>query len=86
MGFKKFLENIQNSDETTKKRWLIGMTAVSMIIIVSLWLIYMKSTLGIVSRPENQETSVGFWQIFKNGLSIVSNSIKENVKLIGQIL
>lgn len=79
--FKNFLNNIQNSNETTKRRWLIGATAVSMVLVIGLWLIYVKSTV-VFPAGESQEATTGFWQIFKNGLVVVFNSIKENIKVI----
>jgi hypothetical protein len=80
---KNLLENIQNSDEATKKRWLIGVTSVSMVLIISLWLVYIKFTLeSFTSSAQEQKSVVGFWQIFKNGLTIVSQSIKEGIKTI----
>ena len=84
--FKKlkiFLQKIQNSDEATKKRWLIGATAISMILVIGLWLVYIQSTVkSIGNNIENQESTVGFWQIFKNGLVVVFNLVKENIKII----
>jgi hypothetical protein len=81
--FKKLLEEIQNSDETTKKRWLIGAAAISTFLVIGLWLVYIKSTLEFSGESvKNQESVVGFWQIFKNGLTIVSQSIKEGIKTI----
>jgi uncharacterized Rmd1/YagE family protein len=80
---KVFLQKIQNSDEATKKRWLIGVTAISMILVIGLWLIYIQSTVkSIGNNIEDQESTIGFWQIFKNGLVVVFNSVKENIKII----
>ena len=80
---KVFLQKIQNSDEATKKRWLIGATAISMILVIGLWLVYIQSTVkSIGNNIEDQESTVGFWQIFKNGLVVVFNSVKENIKII----
>jgi len=78
---KVFLEKIQNSDEKTKKRWLIGASAVSMILVVGLWFIYINSTVkSLGENINNQKPTFGFWQIFKNGLVIVFNSIKGKVE------
>jgi len=77
------LQKIQNSDEATKKRWLIGAAAVSMILVISLWLVYIQSTVkSIGDNIKDQESTIGFWQIFKNGLVIAFDSIKENIKVI----
>ena len=77
------MQKIQNSDEATKKRWLIGAAAVSMILVISLWLVYIQSTVkSIGDNIKDQESTIGFWQIFKNGLVIAFDSIKENIKVI----
>lgn len=67
---RKFLNNIQNSDEAVKKRWLLGASAVSMVFIITLWIVY----IGFIIKPMDSEgspKSTGeFWPIFKNGLFI----------------
>ncbi len=80
---KVFLQKIQNSDENIKKRWLIGATAISMVLVISLWLVYVQSTVKSISNNiKDQESTIGFWQIFKNGLVVIFNSVKENIKII----
>ncbi len=80
-GLSAFLEKIQNSDEKIKKRWLVGASAVSIIIVVSLWLIYINFTTKPVGKNvEINDSTIGFWQIFKNGLTIVFQSLKEKVR------
>lgn len=83
MNIRELIENIQNSDEATKKRWLIASSAVTMILVVSLWLIYINHSIqpaGNNINIEQQESGIGFWQIFKNGLNIVGESIWSNTK------
>jgi len=78
---KKFLNNIQNSDEATKKRWLIGASAISMVLVISLWLVYMKFSFeSLANTNQNNESSIGFWQIFKTGLKVTSTSIWHEIK------
>ncbi len=83
---KKQLEKIQNSGEATKKRWFIGATAVAMILVVGLWLIYINSTVNSLgNNSQNQEpqgSTTEFWPILKTGLMVVGQSIKEGVKNI----
>ena len=44
---KKWIENIQNSDEATKKKWLMGLSVTSMAIIIGIWLIYLNYSMDI---------------------------------------
>jgi len=87
MKIRELLTKIQNSDEKTKRRYLIIMSAITMILIIVLWLIYLKSTIqGVSQETVSQTPNTQFWQVFKNGLSITSQSIKENVQnIISQI-
>jgi len=78
---KKFLNNIRNSDEATKKRWLIGASALSMILIIGLWLVYMRFSFeSLTNSRQGQEPAIGFWQIFKNGLKVTGESLWDNIK------
>lgn len=79
---KNFLRRIQNSDEATKKKWLIGASAVSMILVVGLWLIYIQSTIKVITNQTEEESVIGFWQVLKNGLRVIFHSIKDNIKTI----
>jgi hypothetical protein len=78
---KNLLGNIQNSDEKTKKRWLIGASAISIILVIGLWFVYINfTTKPLGENTSINEPTVGFWQIFKNGLTIVFQSVKEKVE------
>jgi len=87
MKIREFLEKIQNSSESTKRRYLIVFTAISMVLIVGLWLIYTNSMIQYTNQQlANQNSETKFWQIFKNGLKIVGGLIKENAQnIISQI-
>jgi len=84
MGVKNFIEKIQNSDERTKRKWLVICSAVAMVVIVAFWVFYIKSIFEIPQpiQAETQASGPGFWDIFKNGASIVFNSIINNIKSI----
>ena len=84
MGFlKDKLYKIRESDETTKKHWLITLSAVSMVVIVALWLFYMNSFVVKDINDQTQETvsmNTGFWPIFKTGLKVTSENIGGKIK------
>ena len=79
--FKNFIEKLQNSDESVKIRWLIGLSAVAMVIIVSFWLVYLNYSIKTAWDSENQKSEIEFWQIFKTGLKVAGISIKNNIKI-----
>ena len=43
---KNKLKQIQESDEQTKKRWLILMSIVSMAVIVAVWVFFLNCAIG----------------------------------------
>ncbi len=84
-GFKKFIKKIQNSDENIKKRWLIASSAITMVLVIGLWLIYMNWSINSFNEnAQKQKSETGFWQIFKTGLDVVGESIWNNVKNFAQ--
>ena len=70
------LEKIRNSSETVKKKWVIGMSAICMLIVVLLWFTYINDIVKPASTQENQEVKSDFWPIFKNGLGMITGEIK----------
>lgn len=80
-SLKKYLKKIQNSDEATKKRWLIVSSAIAMVLVISLWLVYINWTIKSVGdNVEKQNLEPGFWQIFKTGLKVAGESAWDGVK------
>ncbi|KKQ21789.1 hypothetical protein A2999_01360 [Candidatus Wolfebacteria bacterium RIFCSPLOWO2_01_FULL_38_11] len=75
---KLLIEKIQNSSEQTKKRWLFIFSAVSMIIIISLWLVYLNYSLGKTSEiAKDEQTEIGFFKVFQTGLKVVGSSLSQ---------
>mgnify|MGYP001609823234 FL=1 len=83
---KNKLKQIQESDEATKKKWLIIMTAATMIMVISLWLVYINYSIKsvydgtTVIKVEKLESEIDFLGVFKKGLGVIGNSAKEKVK------
>ena len=50
---KNFIIKIQNSDEATKKRWLIILSSASMVIVISLWVIISNLINGQIWTSES---------------------------------
>lgn len=87
MGFLiKKIDEIRNSDEEIKKRWLIGCSAITMIVVIVFWLAYINSVIKPANQIKQvtQETSgmAEFWQIFKNGAKIIGGSVKNEINKI----
>ncbi len=77
MKLRKFIENLQNADNAVKKRWLIGLSGVSIIFVVGLWLIYLNYyVVQIAEVGEIKEPEIGFWRIMESGFAAISNQIR----------
>ncbi len=55
--FKQFLASLQKADDTVKQRWVIGASAISMILVVLLWLVYLTLTLPELESVAPQDGS-----------------------------
>lgn len=70
------LTRIRQSDEKTKVRWLIGLSTTAAIIVIVVWVLYMRAFVFTGSGPDTKEdVRVGFWPVFKNGFTITRSSI-----------
>lgn len=52
-----FFRELQNSDESTKKRWLVILSGTSMVVVVGLWLIYFSFSLERISPAQQRATA-----------------------------
>ena len=71
--FKKIkggLEKIRRSNDNIKKRWVIGMSALAILAITTLWLVYIDYLIKPVRDLDMGET-INFRVTFKNGLRAV---------------
>jgi ATP-dependent Zn protease len=89
---KNFISKIQQSDETTKRVWLFILSGVAMIIIVSLWVLYLNVTVAKVEGPagntaiaQNNNTAEidepGFFATFAAGVGIIFDQLKEKLSI-----
>ena len=68
---KNFFLNLQQSDEATKKRWLMILTSSSMLVVIGLWSVYINLTIQNLGE-KNQNQAPGFLETFKNGIAVLS--------------
>jgi hypothetical protein len=88
MGFKDFLGKLQNADESVKKRWLVALSAVSMLVIIVVWLKY----FAFLTRPagslgqERAGSDFSFWETMKTGLAVLWDELLAALRGVGRIL
>lgn len=86
---EQWLHGIRTAEHHIKKRWVLGMSALSALLVVTLWLAYMHTLLKpdttVPVSGTTADAGQGFWPIMKNGLRIVSHEIKTKIEhLVGR--
>lgn len=72
------IKKLQRADDATKKRWLFGATAISMIFVITLWIFYLNMTLPNVNKEvKNAEVDKeNLGETFKNGFRAISGDFQ----------
>ena len=85
-----FLEKLQSSDEKTKRRWLIGLTAIAMVGVVYVWLAYFNNLVAGFNAPppeiSQREASFSFLATLKKGAAVIYDVFSEKLSGLGKIL
>ncbi len=76
---QKLIADLRLSDDRRKTRWIFGLTAVSFLLIFSLWLAFYRFV--VFARPASfasnpADSTPGFIDTAKRGLATVSDVIK----------
>ena len=81
---KRFIARVQNSEERTKRRWMILFSVAAVMAIIAFWIFFTIPVFQIssVSSSVAVADEPGFWQILKNGIFVVFDSTFENFKSI----
>lgn len=73
-----FIRKLQTSEAHIKFRWLIGSSAIVILLVVFVWLNYFNTLVQAnpsASETDSASQGLGFWQTFKGGLRVVSHGI-----------
>ncbi len=86
---KNFLERLQSSNETTKRKWMFATTLVIMMVVVYVWLAYFNNLVGGFNEPQaaaSPEGSFTFLESLKNGTAVIYQTFNDKLRAFGQIL
>lgn len=73
---RNHINRVKQSDQKTKFRWLIALSSAAILVIVIAWILYMRTFVFVGSGQNTKEdVRIGFWPVFKNGLTITGSSI-----------
>ena len=72
---KNFIIKLQNLDELAKRKWLVGLTSITVVLVVILWGFYLSWTIEAVGNP-NVIRKPSAWDIFNKGLEVVGSKVE----------
>lgn len=85
-----FLEKLQSSDERTKRRWLVGLTAVVMVGVIYVWLAYFNNLVAGFEEPSpelnQREEGFTFLETLKKGAAVIYDAFSQRLQGLGAIL
>lgn len=85
----EIIKKVQNSDNRAKKRWVIAATAVTMVLVTIMWLNSINNLIkpAYDQNPNFDDSTREFWPVMKNGLSVLTASLKKQIgNLISKIM
>lgn len=84
--FKRFIERIQNSDEKTKRQWMILFSIATIMVVTAFWIFFTFRQASFSQSEISRVDEPGFWKISKNGVSVIFDFITEEVKSIFSLI
>lgn len=77
-----FLETLRASSESRKRRWTAGLSAVSMALVFTLWLVTFQANVGVLdpaAQAEEEERPNAFFGTFKAGSVVLWDAISSAI-------
>ena len=91
MEQKNWLQRLQESDQRTKTRWLVGLSAVSMAIVVVVWVHYFNALIAptdqaAVVAGSGGAAGVSFFDTMQAGSAVILDHIWSGLHSLSNIL
>ena len=90
MEQKNWLQRLQESDDRTKTRWLVGLSVASMIVVVALWLSYFNMLIVSSNQPtvagNGAPAGVSFFDTMKAGSAVILDHAWSGLQRLSGIL
>ncbi len=83
---RDFIVRIRNSDERTRKRWLIIFTIPAFALVILLWLLYMGAVIGSKEDGRSAPEEVGFFETLGVGFRVVGERIGRGAERVREFL
>ncbi len=83
-----FIKKLQSADQSVKRRWLIGASALMLVLVIFFWLKYFNTLVQSPAAVSNNpaEQGFGFWPAIKIGARVfydgLTNTLGRWLKLL----
>ena len=67
----EFIKQLRRSDDATKKRWLIILSALAMLVVLVFWSKYFAASLVRPGEQPTEDQGFSFWETMGTGLKVV---------------
>ncbi len=81
-AINNFVRQLQKKDEQTKKQWLIGSTAASMVLVLIFWGFYFSATIQSLSDKKTAPDGIGFAATLSQGMKVIGDKIGSQISTI----
>jgi len=76
----KFIKKLQRAPDGAKKIYVAGASALTVILVIIIWVYFLKTTLPNINPPvpeaaENQTREESFWTVFGRGFTKIINDV-----------
>jgi len=71
------MRKIQRADTTIKRRWFLGSAAVSFVVVLAVWVVYVSSAIVPLSERTPEKNPSSFGSTFKTGIENLTRELGE---------
>ncbi|MDP3729740.1 MAG: hypothetical protein Q8R26_03290 [bacterium] len=82
----KFLMNLREKDESTRKRWFVGLSAFAGLFVVSLWSVYFTANVQSVTQHTKEKQSASDTGLFVTMINGVKVLTRETGNQVSQVM
>jgi hypothetical protein len=70
---QNLIHDLQEADRETKKRWLVGSTLITGLVVISFWAVYVSFAIKGLRVAEAENSEASFSEVFFNGLKVIKD-------------
>lgn len=77
------IKRLRQSDDTTKRRWLIILSVITMLLVLVVWTKYFAASLVRPDQRPAEDQGFSFWETMGTGLRVVGGRAADFLRGVG---